>query len=181
MAVVSRYKKPDFFYTVTTNPKWEAIQSQLRPGESTTDRPDIVARVFAAVLKEIKDDLFYRHVLGNIRAQMYVIEFQMRGLPHAHILIINTPEDSPKTPQDIDTCISAQLPAEGTLLYDYVKRHMIHGPCGAYDPSAKCMQNPKSPGKCDRGYPKAFRDTTEANVNGYPEYARFVRDSVHIT
>lgn len=88
LAVVSRYKKPDIFQTLTCNPNWEAIQVQLGPGEKTTDRPDIVARVFAAVLKEVKDDLFHRHVLGNPRARMYVIEFQKRvtPCPHSHHL-----------------------------------------------------------------------------------------------
>jgi hypothetical protein len=36
-----------------------------------------------ALLKDIKDG-----VLGNVIAKIWVIEFQKRGLPHAHILLI---------------------------------------------------------------------------------------------
>jgi hypothetical protein len=47
----------------------------------------LVTRVFnlklEALLKDIKDG-----VLGNVIAKIWVIEFQKRGLPHAHILFI---------------------------------------------------------------------------------------------
>jgi hypothetical protein len=36
-----------------------------------------------ALLKDIKDG-----VLGNVIAKIWVIEFQKKGLPHAHILLI---------------------------------------------------------------------------------------------
>ena len=40
------YGKPDLFITVTANDNWPEVREQLRPGQSTTDRFDIVARVF---------------------------------------------------------------------------------------------------------------------------------------
>ena len=43
-------------------------------------------------------------------ACLFVIEFQKRGLPHAHILLHLAPEDKLRTPADIDSIISAQLP-----------------------------------------------------------------------
>ncbi len=36
-----------------------------------------------ALLKDIKDG-----ILGNVIAKIWVIEFQKRGLPHVHILLI---------------------------------------------------------------------------------------------
>ena len=51
-------------------------------------RPNIVSRVFSLKLKALIDDLFNKHVLGNAVAGVYVIEFQKRGLPHAHIPLI---------------------------------------------------------------------------------------------
>ncbi|CAG8751599.1 9696_t:CDS:2, partial [Acaulospora morrowiae] len=36
--------------------------------------------------QELKKDLFERGVFGRVIAHIYVIEFQKRGLPHAHIL-----------------------------------------------------------------------------------------------
>ena len=45
MAIVRKYGKPDLFITMTCNPKWCEIEENLLPGQSASDRPDIVARV----------------------------------------------------------------------------------------------------------------------------------------
>uniref|UniRef100_A0A803N417 ATP-dependent DNA helicase n=1 Tax=Chenopodium quinoa TaxID=63459 RepID=A0A803N417_CHEQI len=54
---------------------------------------------------------------GKVIADFYVIEFQNRGLPHAHILITLTPKDKPKCPEDIDVIISAEIPDKDTYLW----------------------------------------------------------------
>ena len=46
MAIVQRLGKPDFFITMTCNPKWPEIQEALRFGELPSHRPDLIARVF---------------------------------------------------------------------------------------------------------------------------------------
>lgn len=73
-------------------------------------RPDLVARVFKgklqALLKELKED----QIFGRVVARLYVIEFQKRGLPHAHILISFAAEDKLRGPDDFDSVVSAQLP-----------------------------------------------------------------------
>ena len=88
MAIVGAFGKPSAFITVTCNPNWIEIQRELEPNQQAQDRPDIVARVFRLKLLEILHDLTEKHCLGKHKAHMYVIEFQKRGLPHAHILII---------------------------------------------------------------------------------------------
>ena len=40
---------------------------------------------------------------------MYTMEYQKRGLPHAHILLWVAPETKVK-PEDIDLVISAEIP-----------------------------------------------------------------------
>ena len=45
-------------------------------------------------LDAISEDILINHIFVIVKAHMYVIEFQKRGLPHAHILIIL--EDSSK-------------------------------------------------------------------------------------
>ena len=77
---------------------------------------------------------------------MHVIEFQQRGLPHAHILIIFREEDRIRTPEDIDSVICAELPDKATQpeLHKIVTELMHHGPCGDFWPTAPCMIE----GKC---------------------------------
>jgi len=46
MALITRYGKPDFFVTMTSNPYWDEIVEQLLLGQMPQDRLDIVARVY---------------------------------------------------------------------------------------------------------------------------------------
>ena len=41
---------------------------------------------------------------------MHVIEFQKRGLPHAHILIILAENERSLTPELVDSIVVAELP-----------------------------------------------------------------------
>ena len=61
-------------------------------------------------------DLKTGHALGKAVAYMHVIEFQKRGLPHVHILIIVANEDRPVTAGDIDDIICAELPPDPETL-----------------------------------------------------------------
>jgi hypothetical protein len=74
---------------------------------------------------------------------MYTIEFQKRGLPHAHILIFLHPASKYPQPSDIDKIISAEIPNPQTEeeLYNLVKKHMIHGPCGDIVPTNSRKKN----------------------------------------
>ena len=170
MAVVSKYGKPDLFLTYTCNPRCREITENLLPGQRPEDRPDLVARVYKRHLTEIMTDIRERHVLGIPVAWMSVIEYQKRGLPHLHVLIILRAEDKLRTPEDIDTCISAEIPNpdEDPELHEIVKSHMVHGPCGLQNPNSPCMKD----GKCSKGYPKEFSESTCLAENGYPAYKR---------
>ena len=86
MAICRHFHKPDLFLTMTANPKWPEIIHSLFPGQTATDRPDIVLQVFEqkkkALLKLINNGFF-----GTTVAHIHTIEFQKRGLPHIHLLI----------------------------------------------------------------------------------------------
>jgi hypothetical protein len=101
---------------------------------------------------------------------MHVIEFQKRGLPHAHILVILNPEDKPKTIDDIDSIVCAEIPdpIEQPHLHGVITRCMLHGPCGPAMPNAPCMRD----GKCSKRYPRTFSATTVMDENSYPVYRR---------
>ncbi|KAL4564666.1 hypothetical protein LXL04_028734 [Taraxacum kok-saghyz] len=102
MTLVQDDGKPDIFLTITCNPGWPEITDYLEPGQDAQDRPDLVSRVLRAKLEDLKDQLLIRHILGKVRAYVYVVEFQKRGLPHAHFLLIMRAEDNLKNPEQYD-------------------------------------------------------------------------------
>lgn len=57
MSIFGKFGAPDLFITFTANPKWREIIENLRPGEQSHDRPDLVARVFKLKLKSLMEDL----------------------------------------------------------------------------------------------------------------------------
>ena len=86
------------------------------------------------------------------------------------------------TPALIDHHISAEIPdpKEDPLGYALVAEHMIHGPCGVYNPNAPCMKD----GKCSKGFPKKFQEETTIDQNGFavykrPDNGRFVIKGTH--
>jgi hypothetical protein len=64
MAVVSRYGKPDYLITFTTNPEWREIKENLLPGQRADDRPDLVNRVFECKTRRLIDDIYKNGILG---------------------------------------------------------------------------------------------------------------------
>ena len=170
MAILRNYGKPDFFITMTCNPKWSEIVENLEEGQSPEFRPDLVARVFKLKLEALMDDIGKKHVLCTPVAKIHVIEFQKRGLPHAHILLILKTEDKPKDNEDIDKFICAEIPdiEINPRLHAIVTKHMVHGPCGVENMNSPCMVD----GKCSKDFPKPFQEETIQNCNGYLKYRR---------
>nr|XP_051191002.1 uncharacterized protein LOC127304355 [Lolium perenne] len=170
MALVQTYGKPDIFLTMTCNPNWPEIVDDLMPGQTPQDRPDLVARVFRAKLEAMKEILLINHILGVVTAHVYVVEFQKRGLPHAHFLLIMDSTYKPVVPNQYDRVISAELPDKKKYpeLYAMVVKHMMHGPCGVLKPNNVCMQD----GVCKCRYPRAFNENTVQGKDSYPVYRR---------
>ena len=80
LAIVNRKGRPHFI-TVTMNANWPEITSNLLPGQTAYDRPDLCCRVFKMKLKEIMAELKSGKVFGPYLAHLGVIEFQKRGFP----------------------------------------------------------------------------------------------------
>jgi hypothetical protein len=101
---------------------------------------------------------------------IYTVEFQKRGLPHVHIIFWVSTDTTEPTPEFIDSFISAQIPdpAVDPLGYAMVAEHMVHGPCGKYNPKCSCIKNEK----CSKNYPKEFHETTNVDENGFVVYRR---------
>ena len=87
MIIRSEYGKPDLFITFTCNPQWEEITSALLLDHKASDRPVLIVRVFRLKFRELLRDLINCHVLGSPLGYVYTLEFQKRGLPHAHIYL----------------------------------------------------------------------------------------------
>ena len=167
LAIFSQMGKPDLFITFTCNPKWKDITDNIVHGETASDRPDITNRVFKIkldeMIKEIEAGLF-----GPVVAYVYTIEFQKRGLPHAHILITLQSGYKPKDPASIDKIVCAEIPdkTENPKLYDIITKVMIHGPCRV----GLCKDSDDA--FCKKGFPKPFLSETQTINNNYPKYKR---------
>ncbi|XP_074298193.1 uncharacterized protein LOC141629017 [Silene latifolia] len=171
MTICKWFGYPDLFITFTCNPKWpEIVRFVSKRGLRPEDRPDIVCRVFKMKLDELIRDLKDRHIFGRARGVVYTIEFQKRGLPHAHIVLFLHREDKFPTAADVDKIISTEIPDPTTdpVLHSVVCEYMLHGPCGKAKPSYPCMVR----GKCSKYYPKPCTERTTVDGDGYPIYKR---------
>ncbi|KAG5565447.1 hypothetical protein RHGRI_001363 [Rhododendron griersonianum] len=110
IALVQRFGKPDLFITMTCNPDWKEIKDSLKQGQLAQDRPDLTARVFRAKLQDLKDQLFKKSIFGKVAAHVHAIEFQKRGLPHAHMLIIFKPEYKITSSDKFDQFVCVEIP-----------------------------------------------------------------------
>ncbi|GBM84213.1 hypothetical protein AVEN_94417-1 [Araneus ventricosus] len=109
------------------------------------------------------DDPTVHSALGKSIAQVYTIEFQKRGLPHAQILIVLRADDKFSTSEHIDKFVRAEIPSsiENLRLHEIVTKCLMHGPCGIENPGAPCMEA----GQCKKMFPKEFRTETTMNVS----------------
>ena len=132
-------------------------------------------------------------IFGKRVAQLRIIEFQKKGLPHAHVLVILRNDFSIKTPHQIDEMFSAEIPPlpppslptdtpneiaahqQMTRLRESVLKHMIHGPCGVLHPTAPCMYDKMGQltTTCHKSFPKDFnKETVWDKTRTYATYRR---------
>ncbi|XP_056846795.1 uncharacterized protein LOC130497734 [Raphanus sativus] len=172
MAICRWYGNPHLFITVTANPNWVELKNHLTAygGDSPNSRPDLECRLFKLKLDEMMAEFKNGVYFPKPAAVVYTIEFQKRGLPHAHILLWLKGVKKEVTAAMIDEYISAEFPdreldPEG---FDLVERHMIHGPCGRLRPRSPCMDK----GECTKSFPKPFSDHTRIDKSGFVVYRR---------
>ncbi|XP_074603972.1 uncharacterized protein LOC141857378 [Brevipalpus obovatus] len=170
MAIVKEYGKPDLFITFTCNPNWPEIKQELHPGQYPTDRPDLICRVFKLKIDEFMKDMIDNQIFGEVVAYCYTVEFQKRSLPHAHFLFVLSENDKIRTADQVDLFVSAEIPNSDNEadLYQLVKSHMMHGPCGVLNPNCVCMVN----SLCSKSFPKPFLERTNYGGDGFHSYRR---------
>lgn len=142
--------------TMTCNPRWKEILDNLNPGEQPQDRPDLLVRVFRMKSQELLDDIIKHHVIGHCIGILAANEFQKKGLPHIHVLVILNSIDRPRNGTDCDRIACAEIPDRDAhpRLHSIVVRHMLHGPCSR----RYCLDDK---GVCSKGYRMSFREETE--------------------
>ena len=114
----------------------------------------------------LTNNFYYK---GRIAGYTWVTEFQKRGTPHVHMLLILEEQDKITTVDKLDDLIWAEIPDETKYpeLHRIVTKMMIHGPCL---PTSPCMQ--KNGRICSKGFPKPFAEETVIGDNSYPKYRR---------
>src|SRR5438046_1622607 len=85
LALAWAFGGPSLFLTATCNPDWPEIKSCLRPGQSAADIPVIVIRAFKMRLQYLMK--LQQIKFGKLVYIIKIVEFQKRGLPHAHLVI----------------------------------------------------------------------------------------------
>uniref|UniRef100_A0A0L8GZH5 Helitron helicase-like domain-containing protein n=1 Tax=Octopus bimaculoides TaxID=37653 RepID=A0A0L8GZH5_OCTBM len=168
MTFVRHYGRPDLFITFTCNPKWVEVTRELLPHQQYFHRHDLIARVFKQKLTTLIDLIKKGQVFGPVKCHMYTVEWQKRGLPHAHILVWLVTKIDPIL---IDESIKAEIPnpTVDRQLYDIVKAHMVHGLCG---PGFQNFSSCHKDHVCTKRYPKSFVDETQTAGDGYQLYRR---------
>jgi len=169
MALVQNFGKPDFFITFTCNKNWPEIQAVIQ-NESILPymHPDMIDRIFKIKLDSLLYELIKakKPLFGKVKAWTYVIEFQKRGLPHAHILLIMQEYSKVHNGEQVDKIVSAEIPDKLLFpeMHNDVVTYNLHGPCN----ESFCMNG----GICSRGYPKPFINETNIPIDGFVQYKR---------
>ncbi|KAG8226776.1 hypothetical protein J437_LFUL006300 [Ladona fulva] len=98
------------------------MKEMLIKGQPTSERQDLIARVFKQKQLKRFDVITKGHVFGAPKFWMYTIESQKQGLPHSHNFIWLTNKIKPS---EIDEIISAEFPdpIEDSELFTIVKKH----------------------------------------------------------
>lgn len=172
LAIAAQFGPPSFFITVTCNPNWPEIQSQLLPGQQYTDAPLVVVRVFKQKLNRLEHALktMFPHA-GPVLYLIHSIEFQKRGLPHAHILVKYSSNCT--SPTAIDSIISAEMPQDEDDAA-LVREHMLHNHPPSNRPMAKYCQREDADGcrTCRFHYPQPVALETSIDHRGHVHYRR---------
>ena len=115
------------------------------------------------------DIVCHARVLTRHEPHVEQVEWQKRGLPHAHVLLIL---DEPIHPDRFDEYVQAELPDHTThpILRDLMETHMLHGPCGpSVARNPPCWQD----GRCTKRFPRPWCSKTHTPKDGgYVEYRR---------
>ncbi|KAJ6003691.1 hypothetical protein N7522_006383 [Penicillium canescens] len=174
LAIARQLAKPSLFLTMTTNPNWPEIQSQLLPGQHFTDIPAVVCRAFHGRLCGLK--AFMREKFGGLLYEICVTEFQKRGLPHAH-LVVKLQHELPLSQLDGFICAELPDPDEDPALHAAIGRFHMHSQNHLDRSTSRCNRD----GRCIYEYPQSINNQTYMDDLGRVHYRRRKQEDRWVT
>lgn len=81
MTLVQHFGKHDYFVTMTCNPYWHEVTSELFPSQTPQARLELASRVCRAKLYDMHGRFINKKHFGEVTPYAHVIEFQKRRLP----------------------------------------------------------------------------------------------------
>ncbi len=223
LEIVLREGMPHLFFTVTANPTWPEVRAFCeRTGTVAGDRPDIVTRAFHErllmlralvsgssllslfhyrphdrLLDSEENDPFGRNWHDGRVYVIEVIEFQMRGLPHAHFVLrlrfssaeMQDAFDNDRELQKrfFSRLIMADIPTEEEAdipVYPGIPSRLPWAPLTwrqfrdaqlrtqVHHCRSSCRQGVSENQPCNAGYPKRRTAVPGFDEHGYPIYPR---------
>lgn len=102
MAITKRLGKPSLFIIFTANLKWPEILHNLEHRQTPDIRPNLIDIVFRHKFNALQCNPTQSHVFGKCIRVVFSAEYQNRGLPYAHILLILHNDDVPPCADHVD-------------------------------------------------------------------------------
>lgn len=127
LTIVSEHGKPTFFITITCNANWPEIQERLLEGQTAFDVPVIVCMVFHQRLRAFLHNLRNGKYFGKnlkLRYIMHVIEYQHRGLPHAHVSVKFEGVPEEPSEEDLRTKSPEDIALMRNKVIDFINEHI---------------------------------------------------------
>ena len=171
LTIAAESGNPTFFVTMMCNSDWPEIKARLRAGQDFSDIPADVVCVFKQKLTLLEQTLktMFFHA-GEVKYMIHSIEFQKRGLPHAHILCKF--EHDCIDPRDIDSIVSAEMPSDPDDK-QLIKNLMLHhhpSPDSPRSQYCQCIRDGRH--ICRFGYPQPLQQNTTIDAEGRVHYRR---------
>ena len=91
---------------MTCNPKWVYIEQNVLNRQKSEDCPDVTNRVFKLKVYLLIEKVTKGELFGAIKCNAYAVEWQKRGLPHIHLLLLL---EEKFRPEQLDDVISAEI------------------------------------------------------------------------
>jgi hypothetical protein len=150
-AISAKFGAPTFFLTFTMNPYWPEYQALKRESGNFGDSA-IMAIVFKEKLSALMTFLKKRRTLGTILAFVWRIEYQRRGLPHAHLLFWTDFET--QIVESVDSVINVRYPKVSPFLNDGEQVADLRVLIESYQKHHHSRRCGVPPGPCRFGYPQ---------------------------